>query len=159
MTPKVKYWILQIAAFLAAVIPPVWAVCEKLPVWKARYGAARTFWFGIAVVLIVLLVVFRKTLLVLVRSWTDVLVDRIKEKTGIVHVPPMLSLVLTWATALIVVVALIPVVSGLYVILVDLKGIFMAGLVGAGLGWLLSAVGVGLGIDRSKTEDTDGKTD
>ena len=85
--------------------------------------------------------------------------DKIKEKTGIVHIPPMLSLVLTWATALLVVVALIPVVSGLYVILVDLKGIFMAGLVGAGLGWLLSLIGIWLGIERSDAEESHGKTE
>ena len=159
MTPRVKYWILQIAAFLIAVIPPVWAVCEKLPIWKARYGTAQTFGFGLVILLVVLLVVFRKTLLLLVKGWIDVLVDRIKEKTGIVHIPPMLSLVLTWASALLVVIALIPVVSGLYVILVDLKGIFMAGLVGAGLGWLLSLIGIWLGIDRGRTEDIDGKTE
>lgn len=159
MTPRVKYWILQIAAFLVAVIPPVWAVCEKLPVWRVRYGTAQTFGFGLVILLVVLLVVFRKTLLVLVRGWLDVLCDKIKEKTGIVHIPPMLSLVLTWATALLVVVALIPVVSGLYVILVDLKGIFMAGLVGAGLGWLLSLIGIWLGIERSDEEESHGKTE
>ena len=84
---KTLFWIWKIAGIIIACGLPIFAICEKFPIWKEAEGTERTLGAGLILISIVLVIVFRKTVF-----------DFIKDKLDLKHAPPLVI----WLVLLIV---------------------------------------------------------
>lgn len=75
---KILYWSLKILSILVACGLPIWAICEKYPIWTEEHGANRSAGVGLILCLIVLLIVFRRTVF-----------DFLRDKLNLKHAPPI----------------------------------------------------------------------
>jgi hypothetical protein len=96
-------------------------VCEKFPLWKTIYGTERSIGTGAIIILIVLVVVFRKTV-----------VEFMVDKLNIKHAPPLV----VWLVLLIISYILIYIGD----FLGDLTTVLWMGLLGCSIGTGLSFV-------------------
>ena len=118
------------AAIYAAL--PLWAVWEKFPNWVETHGVGKSLGTGGIVGIIVLLVIFR-----------DTVIGYIKEKVKIGHAPKMAW----WLAGLIIVYSLLYIVK----FLSDLAMVLWMGLFGALMGTLMTFAGeVLFGEEESK---------
>ena len=76
---KILYWVFKILSVAIACIFPIWAICEKFPIWTEAHGEARTVGVGLILILFVVVIVFRRTIF-------KFLVDKFKLQ----HAPPLL---------------------------------------------------------------------
>lgn len=84
---KICYLIFKVSSILVSCFFPIWAICEKFPIWKNNYGEGRSFGVGAIIVMIVLAIVFRKSVF-----------NFLSEKFKLKHAPP----IAIWLTLLIV---------------------------------------------------------
>ena len=89
---KRLYWLLKIASVLVSCLFPIWAICEKFPIWVDNHGTGRSVGAGLILIGIVLLIIFRKTVF-----------DFIKDKFNLKHAPPLM----VWLVMLIIAYILI----------------------------------------------------
>lgn len=118
---KKFYWLFKSLGILVACLLPIWAILEQFPVWTFSYGRVRSMGVGGILILIVLLIVFRKTIF-------NYLVDRLKLK----HAPP----IVVWIAMLIA--SYILIFIGNFV--QDLTTVFWMGLVGCAVGTVLTYI-------------------
>ena len=118
---KILYWVFKVAAIVVSCILPIWAVLEKFPMWEMNYGAERSVGVGAIIILIVLVVIFRKTVF-----------EFIAEKFNIKHAPPMV----VWLVLLIISYVLIYIGDFLR----DLTTVLWMGLLGCAIGTGLAFV-------------------
>ena len=118
---KVIYWVLKISSVIISCLLPIYAVCEHFPIWTESYGTAKSIGAGGIISLIVLVVVFRKSV-----------VKFITEKLKITHAPP----VVIWLVLLILSYVL------MYInrFLNDLTIVFWMGLVGCAIGTVMTLI-------------------
>lgn len=119
---KVLYWVFKIVGVLISCAFPVWAICEKFPIWTTIHGSGRSIGVGGILVLIVLLVIFRKSVFGFLR-------DRLKLK----HAPPLV----VWLVLLIIAYVLMYISN----FIKDMTTIFWMGLLGCAIGTLLTFIG------------------
>lgn len=116
---KILFWSLKVASIFVSCALPIWAICERFPIWTEAHGTGRTVGAGSILIGIVLLVVFRRTVFDLVR-------DRLDLK----HAPPLLI----WCIMLVV--------SYIFVylgeVMRDMTTIFWMGFIGCVLGTILT---------------------
>ena len=72
-----RYWFYKILSVLVSCAFPIWAIYEKFPVWTMTHGATRSVGAGGILCMIVILIVFRKSVF-------KFLADRLKLR----HAPP-----------------------------------------------------------------------
>ena len=113
------YWLLKIAGILISCALPIWAICEKFPVWKETHGGSHSVGVGLIMILIVLLMVFKKTVFNFLR-------DRINLK----HAPPLV----VWLV--LVVFAYLMVYLGS--VMQDMVVVLWMGFIGCVIGTLLT---------------------
>ena len=118
---NIAYWGLKVASIFISCLFPVIAICDKFPVWTESYGVGRSIGTGGILIAIVLLVIFRKTVF-----------DFIKERLKLNHTPPLV----VWIVMLIIGYALLYVCK----FLTDIILVFWMGLLGCGLGTILTMV-------------------
>jgi len=118
---KTFYWLFKSSGILISCLLPIWAILEKFPVWTCSYGKVRSVGVGGILILIVLLVVFRKTIL-------NFLVDKLKLK----HAPP----IVIWVVMLIASYILIFIGNFMQ----DLTTVFWMGLIGCAVGTVLTYI-------------------
>ena len=118
---KRKYWLFKILSVAIACALPIFAVCEHFPVWKVNHGTVRSIGAGGIICLIVLLIIFRKSVF-------NFLSDKLKLK----HAPPMVI----WIVMLIISYIL------MYInrFIQDLTTVFWMGLVGCAIGTVLTYI-------------------
>lgn len=118
---KVIYWVLKISSVIISCLLPIFAVCEHFPIWTESYGTAKSIGAGGIISLIVLVVVFRKSVF-----------NFIKEKLKVTHTPP----VVVWLLLLIASYIL------MYInrFLNDLTIVFWMGLVGCAIGTVMTLI-------------------
>lgn len=75
---KLWYTVLKVASIIVSILLPAWAVFEKFPVWTEQYGSGRSFGVGAIILLVVVVVVFRKSVF-----------DYLKDKFKLQHAPPI----------------------------------------------------------------------
>lgn len=131
---KLFYWLFKIGAIIISCILPIWAVCEKFPLWSKYYGTERSLGVGAIIILIVLTIVFRKAVF-------DFLSDKLKLK----YAPP----IAVWLTALIVCYVLIYIGNFLR----DLTTVLWMGMLGCALGTVLTYVGENFFGDKENSDD------
>lgn len=78
-TRKKLYWAFKILSVMISCALPIWAVCEKFPLWETQHGTTHTVGVGVILIAIVLVVVFRRTVF-----------QFIKDRLDIKHAPPLL---------------------------------------------------------------------
>ena len=118
---KVSYLIFKFFGVFISCFLPIWAICEKFPIWTTKYGSSQSIGAGGILILIVLLVVFRKTVF-------QFLLDRLNLK----HAPP----IVVWLVMLIVSYVLVYIGNFMR----DLTIVFWMGLIGCSIGTLFTFI-------------------
>lgn len=118
---KTLYWVFKLLSIAVSCGFPIWAICEKYPVWTETHGTSRSAGVGAILTLIVLLIVFRKTVF-----------DFIRDKLSLKHAPP----IVVWIVLLIVSYVLIFVGDFMR----DMNTVLWMGLIGCGIGAILTYI-------------------
>lgn len=118
---KLLYWCFKIASIIVSCALPIWAICERFPLWTADHGTGRTVSVGIILVAIVLLIVFRKTVF-----------DFIKDRFNLKHAPPLA----VWIILLIISYILVYIGD----VMRDMTTVFWMGLLGCAIGTVLTFI-------------------
>ena len=116
------YWLLKGGGIGISAAMPLWAVLNKFPIWIETHGAGRSIGAGGIIGIIIVLVIFRKSIM-----------GYFEEKFGLGHTPP----VLIWGVSLAITYGLMFVVKFLY----DLSLVLWMGLIGSVIGTLLTFTG------------------
>lgn len=132
---KTKYWIFKILSIIVSCALPILAVCEHFPVWRMSHGAVRSIGAGGIICLIVLAIIFRKSVF-----------NFISKKLKLEHAPPMVI----WIVMLIISYILMYINSFIQ----DLTTVFWMGLVGCAIGTVLTYIAEH--FYGKKKEDGDG---
>lgn len=124
MTEKrrnILYWFFKLAGIIVACTLPIWAIFEKFPVWTETHGSTHTFGVGFVLILIVLVIIFRRTVF-----------NFIKDKFNLQYAPP----IVVWIVLLIV--------SYIFVylgeVMRDMTTVLWMGLIGCGIGTFLTYI-------------------
>ena len=75
---KSLYWLFKLWGIIVSCAFPIWAICEKFPIWTQTHGESHSIGVGVVLILIVMLIVFRRTVF-----------DFFKEKLNLKHAPPI----------------------------------------------------------------------
>ena len=116
---KILYWVFKIASVLVSCALPIWAICERFPLWAELHGTNRTVGVGIILIAFVLLVIFRKTVF-----------SFITDKLNLKHAPPLV----VWLVMLIVSYILVY----LGEVMRDMTIVFWMGFIGCAIGTFLT---------------------
>ncbi len=136
---KALYWLFKILSIIISCALPIWAICEKFPIWKATHGETHSIGAGGILILIVLIIVFRKAVF-----------NFLKEKLKITHAPPLL----VWLVLIVIAYILIFIAQ----FLKDLVIILWMGFIGCALGTALTFVSENIfGIKKENENDNPGK--
>ena len=119
---KKVYWAFKVGGVGISCFFPLWAIFEKFPMWTEGYGTGRSVGIGIILAMIVLLVIFKKTVF-----------SFLKEKAKLDHAPPIVA----WLIALVVCYVLIYICDFLR----DLTIVLWMGLLGCALGTVITYIG------------------
>ena len=119
---KLFYLLFKVGSILVSCFLPIWAVCEKFPIWNTIHGTGRSVGVGAIIILIVIAIVFRKTVF-------DFLIEKLKLK----HAPP----IAVWLIMLIVAYILIFISNFLR----DLTTVLWMGVIGCACGTVLTFIG------------------
>ena len=118
---KTLYWLFKVASVLVSCALPIWAICEKFPLWADDHGTEHTVGVGIILISIVLVVVFRKTVF-----------DFIRDHLDLKHAPPLTI----WLVMLIVSYILIYIGT----FMKDITTVLWMGFVGCVIGTVLTYI-------------------
>lgn len=115
------FWLFKIAGILVSCALPIWAICEKFPLWAESHGTGRTVGVGVILIAIVLIIVFRKTIF-----------DFIRDHCNVKHAPPLTI----WLVMLIISYILVY----LGEVMRDMTTVFWMGFIGCGIGTFLTYI-------------------
>lgn len=130
---KTLYLLFKIGGIVISCLFPIWAICDKFPLWAENHGAGRSIGVGAILILIVLTIIFRKSVF-----------SFLKEKLKLNHAPPLA----VWLIMLIA--SYIMIFIGNF--LLDLTTVLWMGLVGCALGTLLTFIGENFFGEENKNE-------
>lgn len=118
---KAFYWLFKILGVIVACALPVWGICEKFPLWTTAYGQGQSIGVGSILILIVVLMVFRKSVFKFV-----------EEKLKLRHAPPIVA----WLVLLVISYILLYIAN----FLKDLTTVLWLGVIGCGIGMVLTFI-------------------
>lgn len=118
---KTTYWAFKILSIVIACGLPIFAVCEHFPLWTESHGVVRSVGVGFIISLVVILVIFRKSVFSYIGS-----------KLKLDHAPP----VVIWLALLIASYILVYINDFVQ----DLTTVLWMGLVGCTIGTALTYV-------------------
>lgn len=131
---KIWYGAFKVSSILVSCLFPIYAVYEHFPFWIAKTGTPRAVGSGLIISLIVIALVFRKTVF-----------DYIKKKAKLENAPPLL----VWLVLIIITYVL----EYISVFLSDLSVVLWMGFVGCLIGSGLTYIAESR---FGKKEETDG---
>lgn len=118
---KILYWVFKLASIFISCALPVWAICEKFPIWTEKHGTTHSIGIGFVLIIVVVLIVFRRTVF-----------DYIKDRFDLKHAPPLM----VWLVLLVV--------SYIFVylgeVMRDMTTVLWMGLIGCAIGTLLTYI-------------------
>ena len=117
---------------------PIWAICERFPVWAATHGQSHSVGVGGILILIVLLIIFRKAVF-----------KFIEEHFNLKHAPP----IVIWIVMLIISYLLMYVGKFVY----DLTPVFWMGLIGCSIGTGLTFIAEHCFAKKKEEGNSDGQ--
>jgi hypothetical protein len=115
------YWLFKILSLLVSCALPIWAILERYPVWVTTHGKNHSVGAGAILIAIVLLIIFRRPVFKFLR-----------ERCNLMHAPPIVF----WIVMLI----LSYVLAYIGKIIYDLVPVFWMGLLGCGIGTVLTFI-------------------
>lgn len=118
---KLYYILFKTLGIIVSCAMPILAICEKFPIWRCTYGTSRSLGVGGILILMVALIVLRKTVFKFVE-------DKLKLK----HAPPLVI----WIVMLIVSYILIYLGSFLR----DLNVVLWMGVIGCAIGSVMTFI-------------------
>lgn len=118
---KVAYWALKILSIIISCVFPIWAIAERYPIWFTKHGASRSISVGGILVLMVLIIIFRRAVFGFFRN-------RLKLR----YAPPLLI----WLVLITIFYALMFVAKFLY----DITNVLWMGFIGCAVGTLLTFI-------------------
>lgn len=130
---KLFYWLFKALSVTVACALPVWGVCSKFPIWVEEYGTGRSLGVGGIIGIVVLLIVFRRTIF-----------DFLKDKWKLRYAPP----ITVWIVMILISYVLMFVSKFLY----DITTVFWMGLIGSATGAIFTFVGENLFGEENKDE-------
>ena len=116
---KTLYWGLKVLSVIVSCALPIWAICEKFPIWTETHGASRSAGVGVVLAMIVILIVFRKTVF-----------DFIRDKLKLKHAPP----IVVWFVLLIISYVMVYIGNFMR----DMTTVLWMGLIGCSVGTFLT---------------------
>ena len=119
---KKLYWTFKLSSILFSIALPIWAICAKFPIWTETSGAGRSIGAGAILIIVVLIIVFRKTVF-----------DFIREHLKIKHAPPLAI----WLVLIVISYTFVYIGNALR----DMNTIFWMGFIGCAIGTLLTFIG------------------
>jgi amino acid transporter len=129
---KTLYWVFKLLGILVSCAFPIFAICEKFPIWTETHGASHSAGVGAVMIAIVVLIVFRRTVFKFIR-----------ERLDLKHAPPLT----VWMVLLVIVYAMIYIGNFLR----DLTTVLWMGLIGCAIGTFLTYLS-----ERVRKEKEDG---
>lgn len=127
------YWLFKLASIAVACALPLWGVLEKFPLWVDDYGAGRSLGVGGIIGILVLLVVFRRTIF-----------NFLKDKWKMKYAPP----ITVWVVMILISYMLMFVSKFLY----DITTVFWMGLIGSAIGAIFTFIGENFFGEEEKNE-------
>ena len=118
---KSLYWLFKIMSIVVSCAFPLWAICEKYPIWHTHYGKVHSMGVGGILVVIVVLIIFK-----------DAVFGFLKDKMKITHAPPLA----VW----LVLIAISYVLVFIGQVIHDLVIAMWMGLIGCAVGTLLTYI-------------------
>jgi hypothetical protein len=118
---KILYIVFKVLSIIISCGLPIYAVCEHFPVWTITHGTSRSIGAGGIICLIVLVIIFRKTVF-----------NFMRDKMKLRHAPPLV----VWLVMLIVAYILMYISKFIQ----DLTTVFWMGLVGCAIGTVLTYI-------------------
>ena len=118
---KVLYAIFKILSVLISCAFPIWAICDRFPIWKEEHGTVRSIGTGAILIIIVVLIIFRKSVF-----------KYITEKLRLRHAPPLA----VWLALLAVSYIFIYIAE----FMKDLNVVLWMGLLGCAIGTVLTFI-------------------
>lgn len=118
---KTLYWFFKLFGILISCALPIWAICEKFPIWSEKHDTGYSIGVGAILILVVLLVIFRRTIF-----------DYIREKVNLKHAPPLA----VWIVMLILSYILVYLGN----VVKDMTTVFWMGLIGCIVGNVLTYI-------------------
>ena len=131
---KIIYGICKIGGVVVSCIFPIWAICERFPMWTETHGASRSLGVGGILALSVLAIIFRKSVF-----------KYLSDKFKLQHTPPIFA----WIVMLVASYVLMYIASFLR----DLTTILWMGLLGCGIGTLVTFVGENFFSEKKEEKD------
>jgi hypothetical protein len=117
------------ASVLISCALPIWAICERFPLWTKEHGKGYSFGAGAILILFVVLIIFRRSVFGFLR-----------DKFNLKHAPPLaVWLVLLTLSYLLVYIGNV---------MKDMTSVFWMGLIGCAIGTFLTYIS-----ERFNTKD------
>ena len=118
---KIFYLLFKVSSILISCFFPIWAVCEKFPLWTVSYGTGRSVGVGTILILIVVSIIFRRAVF-----------KFISERLKLEHTPPLA----VWLV--LIAVSYILIFIGNF--LRDLTTVLWMGMLGCAIGTVLTFI-------------------
>jgi amino acid transporter len=126
---KALYWAFKLAGIIVSCSLPLWAILERFPLWTYTYGTVRSVGVGLILSLIVLLIIFRRTVF-----------DFMRDKLNLKHAPPLV----VWLVMLVVSYVLVYIGNFMR----DLTTVLWMGLIGCAIGTFLTYISERCGKEK-----------
>ena len=118
---KTLYWVFKLLGVFISCALPIFAICEKFPIWTASTSASHSAGLGAVMIAIVLIIIFRRTVF-------RFLHDHLNLK----HAPP----ITVWLVLLVI--AYVMIYLGNFIR--DMTTVFWMGLIGCAIGTILTYI-------------------
>ena len=118
---KTLYWLFKVLSVIVSCALPIWAICEKFPLWAEDHGTGHSVGVGIILIAIVLIIIFRKTVF-----------DFVKDHFDLKHAPPLA----VWLVMLVISYILVY----LGEVMRDMTTVFWMGFIGCCIGTFLTFI-------------------
>ena len=118
---KRLYWLFKVLSVIVSCALPIWAICEKFPVWTEEHGTTHSVGVGVILIIFVIAIIFRKTVFAFIR-----------DKLNLKHAPPLV----VWLVMLVI--------SYIFIylgeVMRDMTTVFWMGFVGCIIGTVLTYI-------------------
>lgn len=118
---KALYWIFKLLGILVSCALPIWAICERFPIWTVTHGTTHSVGVGLVLILLIIIIIFRRAVF-----------NFIRDRFNLQHAPPLM----VWLVLLVL--SYITIYIGNF--MQDMTTILWMGLIGCAGGTLLTFI-------------------